>query len=81
MSLVISDELLKTARMSEQELLEEIILLLFQQEKLTLGKASQLLGMNQIQFQHLLASRKICVHYDIAEFREDVEMLKTIGWL
>ncbi|MEQ8968898.1 MAG: hypothetical protein RIE73_00700 [Coleofasciculus sp. C1-SOL-03] len=32
--------------------------------------------MNLIQFQHLIASRDICVHYDVADFRED---LKTIG--
>jgi predicted HTH domain antitoxin len=40
MSLVIPDELLKAARMSEAELMQEIVLMLFGQEKLTLGRAS-----------------------------------------
>jgi predicted HTH domain antitoxin len=50
--------------------------MLFQQKKISIGKASRLLGMNLIQFQHLIASRDICVHYDVADFKED---LKTIG--
>jgi predicted HTH domain antitoxin len=80
MSLVISDELLTSAKVSEDELMQEIILLLFQQDKLTLGKASYLLGMSQIGFQKLLAARKICLHYDVDEFREDIENLEARGW-
>ena len=55
MSVVISDEILHAARMSEAELKQEIAVMLFQKEKLTLGQASRLAGMNQLQFQHLLA--------------------------
>jgi predicted HTH domain antitoxin len=80
MSLVISDELLKAAKVSEDELMQEIVLLLFQQDKLTLGKASHLLGMSQMEFQELLASRKICLHYDVEEFREDIKSLQARGW-
>jgi predicted HTH domain antitoxin len=81
MSLVIPDELLKAAHMPEDELLREIVLLLFQQEKLTLGRASRLLGMNQIEFQRLLASRKIPIHYDVEDFRQDLKTLKEMNWL
>lgn len=81
MSLTIPDELVKASGLSETELLQELILLLFQQEKLSLGKASELLGMSQIQFQRLLADREICVHYDVTEFHEDLEHLKATGWL
>lgn len=80
MSLVISNELLKASGLSENELLLEIVIMLFQQEKLTLGRASRLAGMDQIQFQHLLASRKIPIHYDVAEFREDLKSLQEHGW-
>jgi predicted HTH domain antitoxin len=79
-SLVIPDELLKAARMSEAELMQEIVLMLFQQEKLTLGRASRLLGITQIEFQRLLASRKICVHYDVEDFRQDIKSLQERGW-
>jgi predicted HTH domain antitoxin len=81
MSLVISDDIVKASGLSETDLLQELIVLLFQQEKLSLGKASELLGMTQIRFQRLIADRGICVHYDVAEFNEDLQHLKQKGWL
>ena len=81
MNLTIPDELVKASGLSETELLQELIVVLFQQDKLSLGKASELLGMSQIRFQQLLAERQICVHYDVAEFQEDIEHLQAKGWL
>jgi predicted HTH domain antitoxin len=80
MSLVISDEVLQTIQMSESELLTEIAILLFEQERFTLGQASRFAKMNQLQFQRLLASRQIPLHYDIAELRDDVKSLEANGW-
>ncbi len=80
MSLVISDEVLQTIQMSESELLTEIAILLFEQERLTLGQASRFAKMSQLQFQRLLASRQIPLHYDIAELREDVKSLEANNW-
>lgn len=81
MSLVISDEIVKASGLSENELLLELVLLLFQQDKISLGKAAELLKMPQIRFQRLIADRGICVHYDVAEFQEDVQQLTAKGWL
>jgi predicted HTH domain antitoxin len=78
MSLIIPDEILQATRMSAVELSQEIAVLLFQKEKLTLGQASRLAGMNRVQFQHLLASRHIPVHYDVAEFEEDLKTLQEL---
>lgn len=78
MSLIISDDILHTTRMSEAELLQEIAVLLYQKDKLTLGQASKLAKMSQLQFQHLLASRQIPIHYDVAEFESDLKTLKEI---
>ncbi|MEW6498180.1 MAG: UPF0175 family protein [Cyanobacteriota bacterium] len=80
MSLVISDEVLQTIQMSENELLTEIAILLFEQERFTLGQASRFAKMSQLQFQRLLASRQIPLHYDIAELTEDVKSLEANGW-
>lgn len=80
MSLVISDQILQTVQMSEAELLQEIAVMLFQQERFTLGQASRFALMNQLQFQRLLASRQIPLHYDIAELREDVKSLEANDW-
>ena len=59
MGLVIPNEFLQTAQISEADLRLEIALLLFQQEKITLGTASHFAGMNQLEFQRILGSRKI----------------------
>lgn len=76
MSVVISDDVLQSARMSVKELLQEIAVTLFQKEKLTLGQASGLAEMSQYQFQHLLASRGVALHYDLKEFEDDLETLR-----
>ena len=65
--------------MTEQELRQEIGIMLFQREKLTLAQASKLAQLDFLQFQHLLASRKISVHYDIEELEQDLLTLKDLG--
>jgi predicted HTH domain antitoxin len=79
MSVVIPDEILQASGLSEEELLQEIVLVLFQQKRISIGKASNLLGMNLIQFQHLIASRDICVHYDVEDLKADIATLKQLG--
>lgn len=81
MSLLISDELIKASGLSEAELLQELILMLFQRERLTLGKAAHILGVTQLEFQALLASRDLCIHYDVEDLHEDVKNLQELGLL
>jgi predicted HTH domain antitoxin len=81
MSVVIPDEILHTTRMTADELLQEIAVLLFQKEKLTLGQASRLAQVSQLQFQFLLASRQIPIHYDVADFEAELETLQELGRL
>jgi predicted HTH domain antitoxin len=78
MSVVIPDDILHASGLSEEELLKEIVLMLFEQKRISIGKASNLLEMNLIQFQHLIASRDICVHYDVDDFKADVATLKRL---
>lgn len=65
----------------ESNWLREIALALFEQELITLGRASQIARMHQIDFQKLLGSRGINVHYDVEEFEQDIEHLQQRGWL
>lgn len=81
MSLTIPDDVLESAHMSEQELLKELAVMLFTQERLTLAQAARLAKVNRLQFQHLLASRNIALHYDITDFEEDISTLKQSGRL
>lgn len=79
MDFTIPDEIVKSTRMTASELAQEIAVMLFQKGKLTLGQAARLADMSQYQFQHLLASRKIPIHYDVSEFEDDVETIKRIN--
>ena len=81
MSLVIPDDILRAAKMSAGELRREIALLLFQQEKLTLGQSSEFAGMSQLEFQQVLASRHVAVHYDAQQFADDLDTLRRLGQL
>ncbi|MCS6909748.1 MAG: UPF0175 family protein [Anaerolineales bacterium] len=81
MSVVIPDEVLHTANMTAAELKLELAVLLFEKNKLTLGQASRLAGMPQLQFQLVLASRRIPVHYEVADLEMDVQTLKALGRL
>jgi predicted HTH domain antitoxin len=68
-------------QVSESDLRTEIAIALFQQERITLGTASQIAGMHQMEFQQLIGSRGICIHYDVEEFEEDIQNLRNRGWL
>ncbi len=80
-SLQIPKDLVQATRMSETELMQEIAIMLFEKEKLTLGQASKMANMGQLQFQHLLSSRQIPIHYDVEEFEEDLKTLTELGRL
>ena len=54
---------------------------LFQQGRLSFGKAREMAGMTVWAFQQILGSREIPVHYDVDEYEEDLATLKTLGRL
>lgn len=79
MPVTIPDEVLAAAHLSEPELKQEIALILFQQERLTLAQASRLAGMSQLEFQSLLAERRIPIHYGVEEFDQDLRTIRKLG--
>lgn len=78
MSLVIPDDVVRATRMSAADLQVEIAALLFLDNKLTLGQAAQFAGMNQPAFQEILGQRRISLHYDVQDFRDDVRTLDEL---
>lgn len=74
-------EILQATKMTPEELKKELAIALFQQGKLSFGKARQLVGMNVWEFHHLLASRGIPVHYDVTDYEQDIETLQELGRL
>lgn len=81
MSIVIPDEVVEATGLSESEFMRELAVFLFEQEKLTLAQAARLAEMTRLQFQHLLSSRGVPVHYGVAEFEADLNTLRELGRL
>lgn len=79
--MTIPDEILQAAHMSEAEMLQEIAVLLYTREKVTLALASRLAGMDRLRFQHLLASRGISVNLGVSDFEQDLDTLRSLGRL
>jgi predicted HTH domain antitoxin len=75
------DDLIKTDTFNESDWMREIAIALFQQERITLSRASKIAGIDLIDFQKLIASRGICIHYDVADFEQDIQHLRDRGWL
>ncbi|QYX33970.1 UPF0175 family protein [Sphaerospermopsis torques-reginae] len=78
MSLVISEDIVQASGLSEKELVLELIILLFQRKKISIGKASQLAQMPLLEFQSELAIRNIPVHYDESDLEVDLKNLGII---
>lgn len=78
-SIEIPSEIAHAARMAPDELRLELAIHLFSTQKLSFGKAREMTGMTVAAFQQLLGSRGIAPHYDIADYKEDLETLSRLG--
>lgn len=76
MDLVIPEDVLRAAHTTADELKQEIAVMLFDRDRLTLVQAAQVAEMSPFTFQHLLASRGIGPHYDVEDFEEDLDTLR-----
>ncbi|MGB3589175.1 MAG: UPF0175 family protein [Tunicatimonas sp.] len=79
MVITIAEDISRKIGLGEEELLLELAILLFEQERLTLGQASRLAKMHQSQFQKVLAEREISIHYGEIELLRDVETAREIN--
>jgi predicted HTH domain antitoxin len=76
MGMLIDDELLHAARMSEPELKLELAALLYQRERLTLGQAARLAGLSQARLRLTLGARGIPPNYGVTELAEDLAVVR-----
>ena len=74
-------EILNITNMTPEELKRELAVYLFQQSKLSFGKAREMAGMSVWDFQFMLGSRNIPIHYDVEDYEEDLANLKETGRL
>lgn len=76
----ITIELPDALELTEADLRTELAISLFQQERITLGTASPLAGLHQIEVQRLISSRGIPIHYDVSDLEQDLNSLRKEGW-
>jgi len=79
MPVIVSDEALAAAHLTEAEALKELALTLFQQERLTLAQAARMAGVGRLKFQEWMAERGLTIHYDVEDFEKDVATLRSLG--
>ena len=76
MGILIEDDLLEAARMSEPEIRLELAIALYQLEKFTLGQAARLAVLSQSRMRHALAARGIGPHYGVDDVEHDLDTLQ-----
>lgn len=81
MSVTIPDDIVQSTHMTENELKIEIAVMLYNQQKISSGKARSWTGLSVIEFQHELARRGLFVNYDVEDLEVDLKMLQSINML
>jgi len=71
-------EVLHATRLTSDELRVELAIHLFEQGKLSFGKAREMAALDAWTFQQILGSRAIPVHYGQDEYAEDLATLQEI---
>ena len=80
MSLTISDDVLKQARMTEREFMVEMACHLFDTDKLGFHAAARMAGLDRLHFENELRHRRIAIYRPTPEdLEEDLENLRRLG--
>lgn len=74
----IPDQVISQTGISSKEILLSAAIILFQEERLTLGQASKLAGVHQFEFQKVLVVRGIPIHYGEEEYHNDLQTIALI---
>jgi len=78
LSLELPADLLHSARMSLEDMRLELAVVLFQKERVSLGKAASFAGMHTGDFLNQLAARGIGPHFDEQQALEDAAKLARL---
>ena len=78
---VIPANIVEATKLNKNELLIEVAVYLYSQERLTLEQASKLAELGRISFQKELAERGIEIHFSVEDFEDDLATLSTLGRL
>ena len=80
-SIELPREILTITHMTPEDLKRELAVSLFQQSKLSFGKAREMAAVTAWEFQFLLGRKNIPIHYNVEDYEEDLATLKELGRL
>lgn len=75
-ALEIPREVPHASRMTLDDLRLELAIHLFEQDRLSFGKAREMAGLSAWRFLQVLGARGLPIHYDLQEYEQD---LGTLG--
>lgn len=75
----IPENVLLSARISADELLIELAVYLYDQERLSIGQAKNLAQTDLISFQKELAKRNVYIKFDVSDFEDDMKTLSRLS--
>jgi predicted HTH domain antitoxin len=78
MNITVPDEALKGTSFDREHALLDLALGIYADSRATLGQAARIACMPQAQFMKELASRKIPLHYSVADFQQDMAVLERL---
>ncbi len=78
MKIEIPDQIINQTGLSAKEIMLKVAVILFKEERLTLGQASKLADLHQFEFQKELAARKISIHYGEEDYERDLQTINLI---
>jgi predicted HTH domain antitoxin len=78
MILQLPDEIIARLGLSEAELLIELAVALYADNRISFGKARELASLDWVSFRQILAKRNIPAHYGIEDFEDDLATMQSI---
>lgn len=77
--LEIPQDVLDSARMTVHQLRVELAVHLYEQGRLSLGKAHELAGLSLWEFRQVLGLRRIAPHFEAEDLEQDLETLRHLN--
>lgn len=78
MSLSIPDDLLKAAGLSAREMAVEVAILLYRQERVSLGTAARFAGLDRFDLQQVMALRGVPLNFDVHDLEDDLATIRRL---
>jgi predicted HTH domain antitoxin len=78
MSVTISDETLEALHATPEDVWQGLAVWLYQQEKISLGRAAELCGMSQWDLEQMLAARGVYSLYGPQDLEQDLDTVRGI---